>query len=272
MTIKDTLYITDSLSCKYILVDIDTSQQREFFPLDNLFGHQTLTKVPDFSLPQSEHFSSGYKQNDEILSTLVLAFFIIMVIFSREILNVFPAALSSLFKLKNHFKLEDKLALSGQRSVVAVISALYFPVLLTLMISDYIFDSFNLLPQYFLLLCILSLFTLWIVRKGIYDLLSWLTKDKNTFKLIERIGYNHMIISVIFTLPAILLRFFWPEIDAPTVLIVLISSVLFVFLIYLARGYQIIISHHYSHFFYILYLCSIELLPIALISNFILSY
>jgi hypothetical protein len=272
MIIKDTLFITDSVSCKYILVDIDTTEQQEFLPVDNLFGHHTLTKVPEILPAASDNFSAGNKQHDEVLSTLVLAFFIIMVIFSREIINVIPAVLSSLFKLKNHFKLEDKLALSGQRTVVTIISALYFPVLLTLMNSDYILDSFQLLPQYFLLLCILTLFTLWLVRKGIYDLLSWLTKDKNTFRLIERIGYNHMIISVIFSLPAIFLSFFWPEIDPSTVLIVLISSVLFVFLIYLIRGYQIIISHHYSHFFYILYLCSIELLPIALISNFILSY
>ncbi|MFA5848536.1 MAG: DUF4271 domain-containing protein [Bacteroidales bacterium] len=272
MTIKDTLFITDSLSCKYILVDIDTSQQQVFLPVDNLFGHQTLTLVNSSPPHSSDHLSAGYKQNDEILSLLVLAFFIIMVIFSREIINVFPATLSSLFKLKNHFKLEDKLAQSGQRSVVAVISALYFPVLITLLNNNYILDTFQLLPQYFLLLSILCLITLWLVRKGIYDLLSWLTKDKNTFKLIERIGYNHVIISVIFSLPAILLKFFWPEIDASTILIVLIFSVLFVFLIYLVRGYQIIISHRYSHFFYILYLCSIELLPIALISNFILSY
>ncbi|OFY39403.1 MAG: hypothetical protein A2X18_04715 [Bacteroidetes bacterium GWF2_40_14] len=269
MIINDTLYITDSLSCKYILVDLDTSQQQVFLPVDNLFGHQTLTKV---TASPASHVSAGYKQNDEILSTLVLAFFIIMVIFSREIINVLPAALNSLFSLKNHYKLEEKLALSGQRNVVTAISALYFPVLLTLMNSNYLFDSFELLPQYFLLLCILSLFALWLVRKGIYDLLSWLTKDKNTFKLIERIGYNHMIISVIFSLPAILLRFFWPETDASSILIVLLISILFVFLIYLVRGYQIIISHRYSHFFYILYLCCIELLPIALISNFILSY
>lgn len=269
MIINDTLYITDSLSCKYILVDIDTTQQDIFLPIDNLFGHQTLTKV---SASPDPHQAVGYKQNDDMLSTLVLTFFILTVIFSREIVNVFPAALSSLFNLKNHFKLEDKLALSSQRNMVTIISALYFPVLITLMINDYIFDSFQLLPQYFLLICMLVLLALWLVRKGIYDLLSWLTKDKVTFKLIERIGYNHMIISVIFSLPAILLRFFWPDTDASTVLVVLIISVLFVFMIYIVRGYQIIISHHYSHFFYILYLCSIELLPLALISNFILSY
>jgi len=269
MIVRDTLFITDSVSCKYILVDIDTSQQQVFLPVDNLFGHQTLTKAIASPVP---HLSSGYKQNDEILSTLVLAFFIIMVIFSREIINVLPAAINSLFSLKNHYKLEEKLALSGQRNVVTAISALYFPVLLTLMNSEYIFDSFNLLPQYFLILSILSLFVIWLVRKGIFDLLSWLTKDKNTFKLIERIGYNHMIISVVFSLPAILLRFFLPETDPSFILNVLIFSFLFVYLFYIIRSYQIIISHRYSHFFYILYLCSIELLPIALLSNFILSY
>ncbi|MEN6618454.1 MAG: DUF4271 domain-containing protein [Rikenellaceae bacterium] len=266
---KDTLYITDSLSCKYIIIDRYVSQKDTILSIDSLWDHHTLTRTAS---PSSFHQPNGFKNGNDILSSLILAFFILLVLFSREIINVFPAVMNSLLKLKNHFKLEDKLALSAQRNVVTVIAALYFPVLVTLMNRGYIIAKYQLLPNYFLLISLAVIFGFWLLRKGLYGILSWLTKDNITFKLIEKIGYNHLIISVIFSFPAILLRFIWPEISDTIILNVLIFSLLLVFIFYIIRGYQIIISHHYSHFFYILYLCGVELLPVALLSNFILSY
>lgn len=266
---SDTLYITDSLSCKYILVDRFVSQKDTLPSIESLWGHHTLINSAS-SIHSGE--ADSVRSSDYVLSAIILTFFILLVIFSREVRKVLPATLNSLFKLSNHLKLENKLSLSNQRDIVTVIAALYFPIFITLLNSDRLIDNSQLQPKYFLLLSLAFIAGFWLLRKSLYSTLSWLTKDKNTFKLIEKIGYNHLIISVIFSFPIILLTFIWPQISDVFVFNVLICSTLFIFAVNLYRGYQIIISHRYSHFFYILYLCGIELLPIALLLNFILSY
>jgi len=266
---KDTLYITDSVSCKYIVTDRYVSQKDTILSIDSLWNPKTLThSTSQHPFKQQGNLNGG----NDILSSLILAFFVLFVFFSREVINVFPAVLKSLFSLKNHSKLENKLALSNQRDMVTIIAALYFPVLITLMNSDYIVDKYHLLPINYLLISLGCVFLFWLLRKILYSILSWVTKDKTTFKLIENIGYNHLIISVIFSLPSILIRFIWPQTSDIIIINILVFSCLFVYLFYIVRGYQIIISHRYSHFFYILYLCSVELLPVVLLANFILSY
>ncbi|MFA6335297.1 MAG: DUF4271 domain-containing protein [Bacteroidales bacterium] len=265
---QDTLYITDSASCRYIVTDIYISQKDTILPIDSLWSTKTLTHTVSLQPGQP----GTLKNSDDILSALILAFFVLLVFFSREVINVLPAVLKSLFKLKNHFKLEDKLALSNQRDVVTIIAALYFPVLITLMSGDYLIGKYQILPLSYLLISLGFIFAYWLLRKTLYNILSWVTKDKITFKLVEKIGYNHLIISVIFSFPSILINFIWPGISDYIIINILVISLLFVYVFYIIRGYQIIIAHRYSHFFYILYLCAVELLPVALIVNFILSY
>jgi len=266
---QDTLYITDSVSCKYILIDKNISQKDTILPIESLWSQRNLTlsaSKPSFNQPDNNN--SG----DNILSSVTLAFFILLVLFSKEVINIFPIIFKSLFKLKNHYKLEDKLALSRQRDLVSIVAAFYFPVLITIINSQYIVDKYDLLPIKYFLFFLLFIFAFWFIRKTLYNILSWVTKDKVTFKLIEKIGYNHLIISVFFSLPPILIRFIWPQISDITTINILLFSCLFVYCFYIFRGYQIIMSHRYSHFFYILYLCGIELLPLSIIANLILSY
>lgn len=276
MVQHDTLYITDSISCRYIVTDIYTSQEDTILPIDQLWSARTLTHTaPLYSSTvsdQGRNFLDNLKNNDNILSALILGFFVLLVFFSREVIEVFPAVLKSLFKLKNHIKLEDKLALSKQRDVVTIIAALYFPVLITLMNGDFLTEDFGIYPLVFLLSSLTFILIYWLMRKAVGYLLSWVTNDKSTFNLIEKIGYNHLIISIIFSFPSIIINFLLPEISYSIIINILIFCCLFVFIFYIVRVYQIIISHHYSLFFYILYLCTVEILPVALIVNFILSY
>lgn len=273
---SDTLYITDSASCRYVIVDLFPIKRDTVLPISALWGNESVKETQSYHtgtiMHQKMNRVSTLRTSDEILSALILAFFILLVFFSREIIDIIPALLKSLFKLSNHAKLENKLALSKQRDVVTIVAALYFPVLVTLMFGDYLINKYEIPPLHYMLISIGCLFGIWLARKTVFNLLSWIANDKNTFRMIEKIGHNHLIISVIFSFPAILANFIWPDIPAPVAINILTACCLFVYVFYLIRGYQIIISHHYSHFFYILYLCAVELLPVALIVNFILSY
>ncbi len=210
--------------------------------------------------------------NSVAVSFIVLAFFVVFVIFSREILSTIILTSRSIFKLRNQYRNEEKLSFVFQRDITAIISAALYPLLLTLFFDS---ELLPLLPVNKLQLLLLSLgvvVVIWFARMCGYRFLSWITRDRTTFRLVEKISYNHIIISLFFTLPAMLITLLWPDIEIGTRLKVLVCCYLFVYLLFLLRSYQIIISNHYSRFFIILYLCTLELLPTALIANVILSH
>jgi hypothetical protein len=263
----DTLYITDSVSCRYLVYNTYSAQGENVLPIDSLWRSSTknLTIVP---APAGNVTS---EKPDVFLSGIIISFFILLVVFSREIISTLPAVLKALTCLRDHCKLEEKLALTQQRNVVFVISLIYFPVIITLLADNYVSQEFNIYPPFFLIGFFVFLLLFGLAKKLIFKLLSWINRDKVTFNLLEKVGYNHVIIAAIFTFPSVLIKTFSSLITEEEVVFIMAISVLPILFIYLFRSYQIIIGHRFSHFFYILYLCGAEILPLVLIANFILS-
>ena len=215
----------------------------KILPADSLW--QAGSKIVS-SIPPLEESSSGTIPN-VLLSLIILIFFVGIIVFSREILSVIPSILKSTFNLKNHYKIEEKLSLSNMRNMVFAISLVYFPVIVTIMAGSFLESKFGIL------------------------LLSWLNKDKGTFSYIEKVGFNHIIIASIVTFPSLLFKLIVDDGTGELLVYTMIASIIPVIILYFIRTYQIIIGQHYSHFFYILYLCGAEILPIVLIVHFILS-
>ncbi|MCK9628237.1 MAG: DUF4271 domain-containing protein [Bacteroidales bacterium] len=255
-------------TCTYPNEYIYNPQNDSVMPVSSLWSASTEYYTIDMpSGPPRNEFA----KNDIIISGIFLAFFVLLIISSKEILNVYPAVIKSFFKLKNHIKLEERLAISNQRDIVAGVVLLYYPILITLTFDDLIIKKYNIIPELYLVIIFVALTCLWLVRKGLFNLLSWLMREKNAFRFIEKISYNYLISSVIITFPAAMTGFFWPGISDDTIVKTLLYCSLFVYFIYLTKTWQIIISRRFSLFFYILYLCTLEFLPIALIVNLILS-
>ena len=263
----DTLYITDSVSCRYLVYKTYSAHGENILPIDSLWISSTksltIVPAPAGNIPS--------EKPDIFLSGIIISFFIILVVFSREIISTIPAVFKAFTNLRDHLKLEEKLALTQQRNVVFIISLLYFPMIVTLLVDNYVSNEFNIYPPYFLIGFFIFLLLFGLVKKLIYKLLSWINRDKGTFNLLEKVGYNHVIIAAIFTFPAVLIKTFSYAITEKEVVLIMTVSVLPVMLMYLFRSYQIIIGHRFSVFFYILYLCGVEILPLVLIANFILS-
>ena len=239
----------------------------KILPADSLW--QAGSKIVS-SIPPLEESSSGTIPN-VLLSLIILIFFIGIIVFSREILSVIPSILKSTFNLKNHYKIEEKLSLSNMRNMVFVISLVYFPVIVTIMAGSFLESKFGIYPPLFLVLFLGFLIVVGVVKKLIILLLSWLNKDKGTFSYIEKVGFNHIIIASIVTFPSLLFKLIVDDGTGELLVYTMIASIIPVIILYFIRTYQIIIGQHYSHFFYILYLCGAEILPIVLIVHFILS-
>jgi len=269
MYVNDNIVIPDSTSGRFYFPDEDYAFPIEthVMPADSLWGESTLVTDP-------AQYIKGNKDSEFSLldSALIMMFFIIVILFFREILTTTPSIVKSIFSHKENLRIEEKLVSSTQRDITAVIAALFFPVFLTITVGERISGYSGIADWMQFLIAIGFVMAFWIVKSLILKFLGWITKNKQTFILVGKIGYNHLIMAAIFSTPIFLTRFFIPELNFLLFYKMLIYCALFFYLLYLVRVYQTIILNRFSHIFYILYLCSVEFLPIALFTNFLLSY
>lgn len=267
MQIRDTITITDSLSSRFIVFEREQAiTSIKVLPVDSLWNTSIITQSHIGNIKETP---TGESYLD---SSLIILFLIITLYFFREILSTLPLIFKSLLSHKENVRLEEKLSASTQRNITALIAALFFPIFLTITIGDTV-SAYSGIPSWLQFVFALGLVIVyWIFKSLILIFLGWVTKNKQTFNLIGKIGYNHLIMAVIFSTPILISRFFIPEIEFSLFYKILIYCIVSIYMLYLIRVYQTIISNRFSHIFYILYLCTVELLPIALLANFLLSY
>jgi hypothetical protein len=270
MVIKDTITVRDSTLSRFIIIEdfAEFPKQETPLPADSLWGKSTLS----ITTPAKGSVPAAREGGDYFISGLILGFFILLVIFSRELLNTVPTIVKTILSHKNHIRAENILSFSSQRNTSAILSALFFPIFITISLGDYL-GMIAGIPSYFVVLGITAFMVgYWVFKTIVLRFLGWLTKIKQPFNYIGKIGYNHLIISLISSIPAVIFHIFWPDIEEIYLIKLLIYSIISIYLLYQIRIYQTIISYRFSHFFYILYLCGVEILPLALLTNFLLSY
>jgi len=268
---RDTITISDSLTCRYIVIDkLNYHTTKEVIsPINSLWGSQTLstTLLGHFNNTKQENNTNGY-----IVSGFVLLFLIFLLLFFREILATVPNVIKNTFNFRAQKALEEKLSSVNQRNITALIGALSLTLFIVLTFGDYFKESTGT-ESYMLIPMSLGIMGgYWVFKSIMLIFTRWISKVKTPFKLIGKIGYNHLILASTFTIPIIIIPIFIVGFDELLLLKLLTICYLILFLLYLIRVYQIIISYHFSHFFYILYLCTVEILPIALFTNFLLSF
>lgn len=265
---QDTLFITNQKECTFMVVQSPDELPGKELPIDSLWPSNTKTST---STPTN--FSKKSSDTEEIImSAIFLTYLIVLVILSKEILRVVPVIIKSMFSLKNHIKTEEKLGVSSQRNIIAAVSTLFFPLLLIITVKQSIMEIPGISPPIFFAACSIVILGLWFIRKILLTTTAWITKEKSAFAMVEKISYNHIILLASISFLIVIAIIVEPSITQQTRIKTLIITSLLVFILYLIRTFQIIRNHHFSILFYILYLCAVELLPIALIVNFILSF
>lgn len=176
---------------------------------------------------------------DKLLNMgIVVVLIIFFLIATEKISEGFVNAFRSAFNIKLQEEIDDELALGSSRDIAAlfIVPAALFAVAPSLRI--------------FLFLLIGTALYL-AVKYGIMAVLDYVNQT-GIFKFIGRMGINYLITG------ASLL--FLARINPKFSVLCTIPSVL-----YLIMASRIIFKNNFSVFFYILYLCTLELLPAALL-------
>ena len=112
-----------------------------------------------------------------------------------------------------------------------------------------------------------ALVLLCLFRKLIYALMGWLGGRTHAFRSVERMGYALGVLVMLASVPAILLGWLVPETPRWLLLLLLgLPAVAGAFL-YARRGFSLIFQTEFSLFFWVLYLCALEFLPICVVVN-----
>lgn len=112
-----------------------------------------------------------------------------------------------------------------------------------------------------------GLLVLWLFRKIVISLMGWLGSRQAAFRAVERAGYTFAVLVMLASVPALLLGWLAP--DAPDwlrwTLLALPAAAGLVF--YFLRGRALLLQTEFSSFFWVLYLCGLEILPICVVVN-----
>ena len=115
-----------------------------------------------------------------------------------------------------------------------------------------------------------ALFGLWLFRKLVYLTVGWLTSRPHAVRSVERTGYAFAVPMILLaSLAAVLV---WLVPDTPRWLswgwVGLVAVVAYV--LYVRRSFSLILTAGFSPFFWVLYLCGLEILPFCVVVNILM--
>lgn len=264
MPYTDTLFVADSISCKYIDFEHYPARTDIISPVSVIWDRSTIVPV----VKNTRIAESNLERN--VLSGIVFIFFIILIFFIRRILPGFPHLISTIWSYNNHKKIEEKTGLSYIRNVTAWLSLLFIPIALTVTSGTKLKSIYGLFIPNFVPIILFGIVGIWIIRHLIFRFATYITRDKTTFKLIERISYNYFIVGALISLFTLIFRLIAGNISSNGMIDSFIIIFLSLYILYVFRTFQVIIGSHFSIVFYILYLCAVEILPLSILTNIIL--
>ena len=104
-------------------------------------------------------------------------------------------------------------------------------------------------------------------RKLVYLLMGWLGSRQNAFRSVERMGYGLGVLVMLASLPALLLGWLAPGVARWVLQALLLLPAVAGYVLYFRRGLSLLLQTEFSPFFWVLYLCVLEILPICVVVN-----
>ena len=176
----------------------------------------------------------------------------------------------SIFNVKRVIEIEQQNHLQNSRNITIT----FLAIILAFMFSNYnanhaiVENSFSTGINFLLAFGTLSLYLLF--RAIAANIMDWVNRV-SLFKMLNRFYNTYCIIMISLIIISFLALVAFESITFRHVAISILTTVFLTNLLYYIRCSQIIISNGFSHFFLILYLCTLEILPQLVLAHLILS-
>lgn len=198
---------------------------------------------------------------------LIIGFFLFA--FAR-IADGFEVVVVSMFNYKELVKIEGQTNLFMSRNILLAFSLLVLSFIFANSgISHYL--GGHKYPVGITFAISLAIFLGYFISRQIaFRMLDWVNRC-SFFKHISRLYYTHLTLAAIFSIVGLVLYTLFPYMGPSLLRYYLIPVLSLILAVYFLRCYKIIISNGFSNFFWILYLCTLEILPLVVLGHVILS-
>ncbi|MEG0517281.1 MAG: DUF4271 domain-containing protein [Bacteroidales bacterium] len=222
-------------------------------------------EVESFSRPAAPTLLDSAANAGFILA--IILFF--LVAYSR-ILEGFYYILSSFWSLKKILVIESQSNPQTSRNTLLLFSIIVSSFILASSNHENRFadNSYPIIVNFAIILSCIGVYLLF--RRCAFYLLSWVNYN-GIFNTIHKISYSYLVLGMLFSLIGFLFSIFFDSLDYIYSASYITASMFLAFLFYFIRGYQLIIANGFSHFFYILYLCTLEILPLIILAHLIFT-
>ena len=118
---------------------------------------------------------------------------------------------------------------------------------------------------------LVALLALFLLRKAVYWMMGWLSSRQGAFRALEKTGLALFVLGMLVSTLAALAVWLVPSTPSIALWVWILAVVAVCVFFYIRRGSSIVLSTSFSVFFWVLYLCSLEFLPICVVVNIMIN-
>ena len=206
----------------------------------------------------------------DIISEIVILalIFSLFIFFYGRVLEGVLISFRAIFNSKKVVSIENSALLYGARNTMLVFST----IIISFVIVAYNKSLFSFLqdrPIWFCYLLILGSVSLYILYRYLIAKVFTFFLKKSLFLLLYRYSLTYFAIIILLIPTWLLLDGFAYESVDNLIYSGLCLVAFLIYLIQIIRGFKLIIEEEFSYLFYILYLCTLEILPMVLLFSLI---
>jgi hypothetical protein len=210
-------------------------------------------------------------QSDFYSSVFCLLFIVFLLLAYKDIRRSLVPIMRCCFSFSQTIKTQNNLSLEQGRNTLFIFSLFHFSLVAFFFVQLFRADLYYtygwmIAPLFFLVFSLIYL-SRWVV----YAFIGWVIRHPKELTFIAQGSRDFVILSAILTLPFPLFSLFsWSTGVAPLTIWCVFALVL-CYLLFLFRTLRHFLYVRFSIFFWILYLCSLEIAPLALFYSLLLT-
>lgn len=214
--------------------------------------------------PSGINASSYYLFHSDIYTTIhFLSLFILVLVSYSLIKRSLVPIVRECFVFSQTVKNESNFSLEQGRNILFIYSLLHFSMVAFFFVKKY---DWRFIPLFFI-----TLILYYGLKYAIFTFIGWVVNHSNELKIIAKSFRDYLFLSALVSFPIYFATlFFWPSLFSVLVMWS-VSSILLCYFLFLYRTLQYFLHYRFSVFFFILYLCSFEVAPFALLYSLLLT-
>ncbi|MCL1973527.1 MAG: DUF4271 domain-containing protein [Bacteroidetes bacterium] len=217
--------------------------------------HPSGTNASIYTIHQGDAYSGIY-------SLLLLMILLVAFKFIRQSMVMI---MRCCFRFTQAWKTQEDVSLGTSRVILFIISLLHFSILSFLFLQAYRSDLVAHLGWLMIPIVGVVFYLLYLCKWGLLALTGWLVKHTNELRFLAQSPRDYIILAAILSLPLSLLPLFSMIPNTDFLLGWCAIVLIFCFLLFTLRSFRFFLQLRFSLFFWILYLCCLEIAPLALL-------